>query len=156
MLVLLTQAPVNMPKSSLSMILMASATGASLMAREGLDSASGPLGPSCARASFTDPRWQIQDFSYFPPDQAVNDTTPFLSFILVNEGHGSWVSCDATRQEVDYASRNEMKALNCHMPQTFFGFDSKLGSLTVQQTWGCSDLKPRKYGTPLSDLATLN
>ncbi|OIW33188.1 hypothetical protein CONLIGDRAFT_676990 [Coniochaeta ligniaria NRRL 30616] len=36
-----------------------------------------------------------------------------------------------------------MEALNCHMPQTFFQFDGETGSLTVQQTWGCSDLKPR-------------
>lgn len=145
-----------MLKSSMSIILMASATGASLMVREGLDSASGPLGPSCARASFTHPRWQIKDFTYFPPDQAVNDTTPFLSFLLVNEAHGSWVTCDASRQDVDYASRNKMGALNCHMPQTFFRFDSKSGSLTVQQTWGCSDLKLRKYDTPLSGLSTVS
>lgn len=135
----------DMLRGKLSILLLASTAGASFVRRGGLETLSGPLGPPCARASFSNPRWEIQDFSYIAPDRAINDTTPFLSFVLVNEAYGSWVTCDATRQDVDYASRHSMHALNCHMPQTFFWFDAESGSLSIQQTWGCSDVKPRKY-----------
>lgn len=134
-----------MLKSSLSILLLASATETSYISRDSLEKSSGPPGPSCARASFSNPRWEIENFSYIPPVQAINDTTPFLSFQLVNKAHGSWVTCDATRQNVDYASSSKQETLNCHMPQTFFQFDGESGSLTVQQTWGCSDLQPRKF-----------
>ncbi|KAH8909437.1 hypothetical protein BR93DRAFT_956571 [Coniochaeta sp. PMI_546] len=134
-----------MLKSSLSILLLASTTETSYISRDSLGKSSGPPGPSCARASFSNPRWEIENFSYIPPVQAINDTTPFLSFQLVNKAHGSWVTCDATRQNVDYASSSKQETLNCHMPQTFFQFDGESGSLTVQQTWGCSDLQPRKF-----------
>jgi hypothetical protein len=86
----------------------------------------------------------IQNFSYILAEQAVNDTAAFLTFVLINEAHGSWVTCDASRQDVDHAARNGIDSLHCHMPPTDFLFDGFTGRFTIKQTWSCSDLKPRK------------